>query len=190
MRGTTTLSRARSARRSALLTASSSAEMGRRWLTPLRLSMRLSRRADRIDVPDHVRDRHVRRGQLLHVAVVRREPRDGRLVAALGDEITAALADRPERVVVDLAAGHRRDPVVQQRGQAAQQPALGLAAQAQQDQVVSREDRVHDLRHHRVLVPQHAGEQRLPACELAAQVLAHLVLHAAGAVRRVTAERT
>jgi hypothetical protein len=44
-RGTTMLSLRRTARRSALEIAFSRAVMGRRWLTPLRLSIFLSRRA-------------------------------------------------------------------------------------------------------------------------------------------------
>jgi hypothetical protein len=45
IRGTTSASPRCSARRSALDSAFSSALMGRRWLTPLRLSIFLSRRA-------------------------------------------------------------------------------------------------------------------------------------------------
>ena len=51
-----------------------------------------------------------------------------------------------ERVVVDLAAGHDRDLVVEQRHQRAQQARLRLAAQAEQDEVVLREQRVDQLR--------------------------------------------
>ena len=70
---------------------------------------------DGIDVADHVGDGHVGRGQLLDVALVRSQPGDRRLVAALRDEVAAAPAERPQRVVVDLAAGHhgqRRDRAV------------------------------------------------------------------------------
>ena len=42
-----------------------------------------ARGLDGIDVADHVGDRHVGRGQLLHVALVAVEPRDGRFVALL-----------------------------------------------------------------------------------------------------------
>ena len=38
-----------------------------------------ARRLDRIDVADHVGDGHVRRGQLLHVALLRMQPRDRRV---------------------------------------------------------------------------------------------------------------
>jgi hypothetical protein len=39
-------------------------------------------------------------------------------------------------IVVDLAAGHHRDQLVEQRDERAQQARLGLAAQAEQDEVM------------------------------------------------------
>ena len=85
------------------------------------------RRLDRIDVADHVGDRHVGRGQLLDEPRFTREPRDRCRVALARHPLAAGRADRRERIVVDLAARDHRDRVVEQVGQAAQDPALRLA---------------------------------------------------------------
>ena len=82
---------------------------------------------------------------------------------------------------MDLAAldvGQRR---VEQRGQRPQDAALRLPAQAQQDEVVPRQDGIHELRHHGVVVTNNAREQRFAPPQLADQVLAHLVFDAAPA---------
>jgi hypothetical protein len=47
---------------------------------------------------------------------------------------------------MDLACRHDREVLVeQQRRQRAQNPALGLPAQTEQDEVVPRQHRVHEL---------------------------------------------
>ncbi len=133
---------------------------------------------DGIHVADDVGDRHVRGGQLLDVALLGREPGDRRLVALLRHQVAAPLAERPEGVVVDLAARHRGQGGIEQGGQAAEEPALGLPAQAEEDHVVAGEDRVRDLRDHRLVVAEDAGEEPLSRLELAEEVPAHLLLHA------------
>ena len=54
-------------------------------------------------------------------------------------------------------------PLVEQRRQRAEDARLRLAAQAEQDEVVPREDRVDELRDHGVVVADDAGKQRLAA---------------------------
>jgi hypothetical protein len=85
-----------------------------------------ARRLDRVDVADDVGDGHVGRGELLDEALVAADPRDGRVVAALGEPRCGRLADRAERVVVDLAAGDHRHLGVEQRDEGAQDAALRL----------------------------------------------------------------
>ena len=68
---------------------------------------------------------------------------------------------RRVRVVVDLAAGDDRHPLVEQAGERADDAGLGLAALAEEDHVVPGEQRVLELRHDRVLVAEDAVEQRL-----------------------------
>ena len=140
-----------------------------------------ARRLDGVDIAHQVGHGHVRRGQLFHVAVVRRHPRDRRLVAQLRDQVARKLGDRRVRIVAQLGAGDIRRLRVEQRGQRAQDARLGLPAQAQQDEVVPREHRIHQLRDDRVLVADDPGKQRRhPLARRRAQpgdqVLAQLVL--------------
>ena len=98
------------------------------------------RRLDRIDVADHVGDRHVRRRQLLDVARLARQPANRHLVAFGLDALLAERRERRDRVVVDLALRNHRQPLVEQRRQRAQDARLRLAAQAEQDEMVARQD--------------------------------------------------
>jgi hypothetical protein len=82
-----------------------------------------------------------------------------------------------QRVVVHLAAGEDGDLVVQQVHELPHDPALRLAAQAEQDEVLAGEQRVDDARHDGVLVADDAGEQRVAGAQPAQEVRAHLVLH-------------
>ena len=136
-----------------------------------------ARRLDRIDVADHIGDGDIGRGQLLHVAMVRREPGDGRVVALFLDQVAAAAADRVVRIVVDLAALDVRQHVVEQRGQHADQARFRLAAQSQQNEIVPRKNGVHDLRHHGVLIAHNARKQRRGTLQFADQVAAEFVFY-------------
>ena len=132
---------------------------------------------DRIDLADEVGDRDVRGRELLAVAAVAGDPADLGLVPALGDGLTAGLADRRERVVVDLAAGHPRHLGVEQVGQEARHARLGLAALAEEDDVLAGQDRVLDLRQHALLVTDDSREEVLALLEPCDQVVAQLLLH-------------
>ena len=72
------------------------------------------RHLDRVDVADEVADAGVRRRQLLAEALAAVLPVDRELVALLGQQGLAARADRGVRVIVDLAAGDDRRPLVEQ----------------------------------------------------------------------------
>ena len=135
------------------------------------------RRLDRIDVADHVGDRDVGRRELLDVALVAAQPRDRQRVTLLGEARAAPGADRRGRIVVNLAPGHDRDPLVEEIDHPPQDAALRLAAQPEQDEVVPREHRVDELRDHRLVVADDAGEQRLAGAQLTNQVVADLLLH-------------
>ena len=144
---------------------------------------------DRIDVADHVGDGDVGRRQLLDVARVARQPRDRHAVAFLRHARAARRAERLQRVVVNLAAGHDRDPFVEQIGQAAQDPALGLSAKAEQDEVVARQDGVDELRDDGFVEPDDAGEQRLAGLQLPHEIVANFLLDRARLQRRIDANR-
>ena len=133
--------------------------------------------ADGIHVADDVGDGHVRRGQLFHVALVARQPVDRRVITFGGHAFAAAAADGLQRIVVDFAPGDHRNLRVQKLQQAAQDPAFGLAAQAQQNKIVARKQGIHDLGNDRVFVAVHSGEERLVALNRPQQVAADFVLH-------------
>jgi hypothetical protein len=121
-------------------------------------------------------------GQLLAVAPVARQPGDLHRVAVLRHAVAALLADRVVGIVVDLAVGDHRRRLVEQVDQAARDARLGLAALAEQDDVLARQDRVLDLRQDRLVVADDAREDALAAAEFLQEVGAHLVLHGARAV--------
>ncbi len=70
--------------------------------------------ADRVDLADQVGDRGVRCRQLLAVALVAVHPADRRVVTQLGDEVAGITRHGSERIVVDLAPGDDRQPLVEQ----------------------------------------------------------------------------
>ena len=152
-----------------------------------------ARRFDGIDIADQVGDSHVGRGELFDEAIVRGEPRDGRVVAELRDQVAGVLADRRVRIVAHLGAGDVGAVRVKQRRQRAQDARLGLAAQSQQDEIVPRQNGVDDLRDDGIFVSDDAGKEwnriRPGRClcrvaESGDQVLAELVLDAAGKAGR------
>ena len=69
-----------------------------------------------------------------------------------------------------------RHGVVEQVDELAEHPRLGLAAEAEEEHVVPREDRVLDLRDDRLFVAEDVGEERLARPDLGDQVAPHLVL--------------
>ena len=95
---------------------------------------------DRVDLADQVRNRRVGRRELLAVAPFAVHPLDRRFVAALGDEDARVRRDRMERVVVDLAPGDNRHPLVEQADQRTDDARLRLAPLTEEDDVVSREE--------------------------------------------------
>jgi len=76
---------------------------------------------------------------------------------------------------VDLAPGDDGHLLVEQLDQAAQDPALRLAAEAEQDEIVSGQNRVDELGDDRLVVPDDAGKERLAPLQLANQVVADLL---------------
>ena len=106
----------------------------------------------------------------------------GRSSPSVRDARAARRAERLERVVVDLAARDDRDRFVEQAGERAEDPALRLAAQPEQDEIVARQNRVDNLRHDGLVESDDAREDRLPGVQPGNQVLADLVFH--GAARR------
>ncbi len=72
---------------------------------------------------------------------------------------------------------------IEQRRQGAQDAAFGLAAQAEQNEIVPRKNSVHDLRHDRVFIADDAGKNAgvVVVTQAGDEVVAEFILHAAGA---------
>src|SRR2546427_3214755 len=136
-------------------------------------------RLDRIDVANHVGNRDVRRRELLDVPHVAPQPRDRRAVALFRDARAARSADRVERVVVDFASRHHRDLFVEQGDQGTQQPRFRLTPQAEQDEIVLRQQSVDELRDDRIVVADDAGEERLAFAKRADEVRPNFLVDAA-----------
>ena len=81
------------------------------------------------------------------------------------------------RIVVDLTAGDDRHPLVEQAGERADDARLGLAALAEEDHVVTGEQRVLELRHDGVLVAENAVEQGLTSGDAGDGVAPDLFFH-------------
>ena len=134
---------------------------------------------DWIDIPDHVGNRHIGSRQFFDVAVFGCQPGNRRVATRLGHQQPASAADGGIGIVVDFTPRDVRCLLIEECRQHADQLGLGLAAQSQQDEVVLGQHRVHQLRHHRVLIARNTGKQRLPPLELGGKVGPQLVLHAA-----------
>ena len=131
---------------------------------------------DRVDVADQVADAGVGRRQLLPEPVAAVQPADRGGVAVLGDLPVRPHRDRVQRVLVELAADEHRRPLVEQADQGADQAGLALAALAEQDEVVTGDERPLDLGEHGVLEADHAGQAGLAPAEPGQQVAAQLGL--------------
>jgi hypothetical protein len=151
-----------------------------------------ARGLDRVEIADQVGHGHVRRRELFHVTVFAAHPGDGRVVAVLGDQLARVPGERLERVIANFRACNVGRPLVEQVRQRAQDAALGLSTQPQQDEVVLREHGVHNLRNHRVVIADDAGKDRAAVPAVAAQtgnqVFAQLILDGAILEARLAVE--
>ncbi len=140
---------------------------------------------DRVHFADQIGDGDVRRRQLLTVARVARNPMDWRVVALLGHAGWQALqmgSNGSSLISQPTMAGIF---LVEQVHQAARDACLGLAALAEQDDILPGEDGVLNLRDDGLLIADDAGEYLFASAHLPHQVLAHLVLDGKHAVATI-----
>jgi hypothetical protein len=107
-------------------------------------------------------------------------PADGFEVRASGfvvHDSPALLADRGERMIVDLAARDHGDHFVEEIHESPEDARLPLASETEQDEVMPGEQRVLDRGDDRLLVADDAREERLAVLHPPDQVLPHLLLH-------------
>src|SRR5438094_1472848 len=133
-----------------------------------------------IDIADQIRNRDIGSRQLFYVAILGSEISDGRAVAVLGDFLMAAAADGGIRVVMDLAGGDVRHLRGKQRCKGAKDPAFCLSTQAQQTEIVARENSVDDLRYDSVFIPHNSRKKRATLAQFADKIVAELILYTAG----------
>ena len=127
------------------------------------------------------------RGQLFAVAAVAADPLDRRLVALLRDQVagvSARSAANGSSLISDPAT--IGIVLVEQVDQAARQAGLGLAALAEEDDVLPGEDRVLDLRDDGLVVADDAREELIAPAHPGDQIGAHLFADRAGLVSGVT----
>ena len=131
---------------------------------------------DGVDLADEVGDRRVGGGELLAEALVAVDPFDRGGVAVLGDEVAGVAGHGMLGIVVDLAAGDDRDPVVEQLDQRADHAGLRLAPLPQEDDVVARQHGVLELREDGLVEADHRGDELLAGGDAVHGVAADLVL--------------
>ena len=130
---------------------------------------------DRIDVADNIGNRHIGSCQLFDKARIAIDPGDRRGILMQLNRLPAVRADRMIRIIVDFRTGNDRNLIVEKICKLANDAALCLATQAQQNQIVPREDRIDELRNNRLVIANNAGKQFLAPLEFANQIRAHLV---------------
>src|SRR5712664_3197767 len=141
--------------------------------------------ADGVDVADDIGHGDIGRGKFFDEAIFARHPGDRRVIAIGGNSFAAGTADRLERIVVDFAAGDDGHLGVEEIDECTQDAALGLAAEAEKNEIVAGEQSVDDLRDDGVFVAVDAGKQRLALFDGAEQIAADFVFHGEGGAARV-----
>ena len=131
---------------------------------------------DRVDVTDQVGDAGVGRGQLLGVALAAVPPLDRQVVAEGGGLADRFRRDRRVRVLTQFGAGDHRRPFVKQPDQRAQQPSFALAAFAEQDEVVTGDQRPLQLGQYGVFESQDARPNVFTFGQRGQQILADFLL--------------
>src|SRR5437588_11409448 len=130
---------------------------------------------DGIDVADNVCDGDVRSLQLFDKARIAINPGNGCGILVQLDRLPSVSADRMKRIVVDIRTGNDGNLLVEKICELANDAALRLAAQSQQNQIVAGENGINKLRHDGFVITNNAGEKFLAPLEFADEVCPHLV---------------
>ncbi len=132
---------------------------------------------DRVDLTNEVGNGGIRGGELLAVSLRPVHPRDGRVFAQVGHRINGPPRNGAVRIVVDLRALDDGKPLVQQADESTDHPRLGLPPLPQQNDVVTCQYGVFELRNDRVVKAEDAGHQRLAAGDTGHRVAPQLFGH-------------
>ena len=134
-----------------------------------------SGRFDRVDVPDHVRDRDVRCRELLDEPLVARQPRDRQVIASFRHPASTAPTEGCHGVIVDFASRYHRNLCVEEVDERPEKTRLRLAPKTEDDEVVLREQGIDHLWNDRFVVPDDSRKQHFARLEFGHQVVAKLL---------------
>jgi hypothetical protein len=123
-----------------------------------------------IDVADHVSDGYVGRGKFLDVSFFGGAPGNGGIIAETRAFVPALFANWPQRMIANFAPRYVRHAGVKQTCKHSRQTRLGLTPQTQKDEIVSRQDRIHDLWDHCVIKSHQTREQRFTPVQFADEI--------------------
>ena len=149
-------------------------------------------RANGINIADNVGHGHVGRCQFFHKATVTIDPDNGRVITRVVDQRFREFGNWLERIIVNFTAGDDGHVLIQQPNECAKNAGFRLTTKAQQNKVVTRQQRVHDLRHHRFFVAQHAAKERPTGFQSFDKISTNFVFDGRGALIGIsrTAERS
>ena len=134
-------------------------------------------RFDRINVADEVGDSDVGCGQFLDVALFGRQIGDLGFISLSADPVTARPAKGRVRIVMDFASCDVGRLRIEQASKCPQDSTLCLATQAQQNEIVAGEDRVHQLWDHGIVIADDARKYRAVSLQASDQIFAQFVLN-------------
>src|SRR5437870_2560622 len=97
----------------------------------------------------------------------------------LGNLIAAAAANRSIGIIMNLASGKIGHLRVEQGSEGAKHSALGLTAESEQDEVMTREQGIDDLGNDGIVVADDARKDLTSIAQLHREVFADLVFHVA-----------
>src|SRR5687768_4109355 len=124
------------------------------------------RRLDRIDVAYDIRDGDIRRRKLFDEPVISLHPVDLRRVPMQLNLLPAIRAQRRKRVIIYFRTGDDGNLFVKKVGQLANDPRLRLPSKTEKYEIMSRKNRVDDLRNDRFVVSKDTRKQTLAGSQL------------------------
>ena len=134
---------------------------------------------NRVNLPNQIRHRNIRRRQLLAIPLLPTHPHNRRVIPLRLQDPPALRANRNQRIAIQIAPRQRRHCLIQQPDHMPNKPRLSLPPLPQQNHILPRQNRILQLRNNRILKPDYPRKQLLPRLNLANQIPPYLFLDAA-----------
>ena len=131
---------------------------------------------DGVDITDQVGHAGIGGGEFFGVALAAVLPLHRQIVAQLRGLADPLRGDRRVGMLSQLGPGDHRRPLVEQAGQRAQQPSFALAAFAEQNEIVTGDQRPLQLRQHGVVESEDARPDFVALGQRRQQILADFLL--------------